>query len=85
MFDTIMSFLLFIEQDLESSMDPLDRMTTKEVVGILAEVYQKSDYATAAMSRIQQAAETVSHCSHPLCPAVTYELKPDDYVGFVYI
>jgi len=44
--------------DLESSMDPLDRMTTKEVVGILAEVYQKSDYATASMSRIQQAAET---------------------------
>ncbi|KAH9549331.1 hypothetical protein CY35_10G012600 [Sphagnum magellanicum] len=46
--------------DMESSsMDPLDRMTAKQVVEILAEVYQKSDYAAATMSRIQlQTAKT---------------------------
>jgi hypothetical protein len=41
-------------------MDPLDRMTAKQVVEILAEVYQKSDYAAVTMSRIQlQTAKTV--------------------------
>jgi hypothetical protein len=35
-------------------------MTAKQVVEILAEVYQKSDYAAATMSRIQlQTAKTV--------------------------
>jgi hypothetical protein len=43
-----------------SSIDPLDRITAKQVVEILAEEYQKSDYAAATMSRIQlQTAKTV--------------------------
>lgn len=58
-----------MQQEVEAaSQDPLDRMTASQVVNILVEAYQNSEYCMAAKARVHEVSQMVSdiHVNLPL-------------------
>jgi hypothetical protein len=55
----------FLEQDLES-VDLIDKMSTQQVVRILGDAYQNSEYAMETMARIHEILQMV--CCFVLSP-----------------
>ncbi|KAL2644833.1 hypothetical protein R1flu_012420 [Riccia fluitans] len=73
-------------EDLESQQDPLDRMRTTEMVQILVDSYQKSEYAMRTAARVQDISQvkgTVVECAGSLAGFVmqAYTLTRRSFVN----